>query len=135
MKRFIITLIIALFASPAVANEWYPLAASRTHEFDLLKDSFRSGNGDRNGAPLIYITIRAINKSTRIISLERNYVTIEDCQDGYGKLVSTDLNGRVLYADDFMFGAGNVAARIAEVICSAEHKSQPTRRSQPGVNL
>jgi hypothetical protein len=51
------------------------------------------------------------------VAFEKDYVQTAECAQGVGKLVTTDLQGKFLYASDFVFSGGNIASALAEFIC------------------
>lgn len=58
------------------------------------------------------------NKKTKEINIEKWYVATADCKQGFGKIVTLDLNGKFQYENSFAEGAGNIATAKAMFICA-----------------
>jgi hypothetical protein len=134
-RSFLIAL--AFLAFPAAAQEWITISNTAMGRYDAQAGSLERTTNLR-GVPIVALTLR-LRKPDGLISFERNYVSVQDCSDGNGKLVTVNLNGVVLYSNDFLFGGGNVASNIAELICEvafpntvapAEREQRPVRRGE-----
>ena len=53
----------------------------------------------------VVLTVRERDLGNGQIQFRKNYVRLSDCRAGYGSLATTDLNGRVLYQNDFILQA------------------------------
>jgi len=56
------------------------------------------------------------------IKLEKWSVPLSHCRNQMGKISWYKIDGKYIGASDFVFGSGNVASGIAEVICNAALK-------------
>ena len=110
----------------AQQSEWVQISKNRETVWEGRVGTFSLGKNDA-GEPMAWLMIRARDLNGARITFERDYVTLQDCVVGYGKLVTLDLRGRYLYDNDFVFGGGSVGARIAETICGmAQRPAGPT---------
>lgn len=118
MKR--VALVIALCASAGLAHAqatWTDTAETSSYKFSIKDGSF-AVTKDKSGEPVAVVTGRSETKLTRTVNVEKWYVRLADCGREEGKLVATDISGKYLYDNDFVFGAGSVASRHAETICA-----------------
>lgn len=117
MKRTILAALIALTPLAAQADDWIPLtSAASGHSW-----SFKKGSGEFTrtveGTP-VYAGLIQVRSPQNTFSYERNYVSLRDCIDGYGQVVTiSTATGRVQYRNDFAMGGSSVAAQIGTVLC------------------
>ena len=117
---FWISLLALLATSSALAQDqgWVLLSQTESLTYEGRAGSFERSLTSNTNEPVGAIIVRVRNKSTNRIVFEKNYVTLSDCTRGYGKLVTTELNGRALYQTDFIVDGGTVASTLAATICS-----------------
>lgn len=111
---------IALFAIASIACAeamWIDSAESSAHKYSIKGGSFNVTK-DKSGAAVAVVTGRSEAKLTNTIKVEKWYVRIADCKKEEGKLITTDLSGKFVSENDFVFGAGSVASAHAETICA-----------------
>lgn len=103
---------------PAVAQDWLPLSEGSTFKFEGRRGTLKFST-NRAGIPVVTAMGRSINKANSNIAFEQWYVTVAECQQGFGTLITTDLNGDVISQNQFVEGGGNVASTLAEMLCGA----------------
>lgn len=119
MKPIIVTIgLLSFFASIEAAEPWIKVSESKETVFDVKAGSLERTVTDRTNEPIIAFLVRAKDKKSGTTEFEKNYVKLSDCKAGYGKLVTTDLNGKAKYSSDFVLDGGNVASTLAETLCS-----------------
>lgn len=115
---FMVALPLGSFAVAAFADEWVVLSRPKTGgHYDVRIGSFELGYTGTAQEPIAQIVLRYVAADGSAVQFERNYVRLTDCTNGWGKLVTTNLRGKVLYENDFMIGGGNSASTIAETLC------------------
>ena len=74
---------------------------------------------DRSGEPVAVVTLRVRDRWTSRMTFEKNFVRLADCAAGEGKLVTTDLDGRFKYQNNFNLNGGKtIASALAAAICT-----------------
>lgn len=130
-------LLAATFSATA-ADTWVKVSESTDLIYDVKSGSVQRGTTDRSSEPIIAFLVRTKDKRSSSTQFEKNYVTLADCELGYGKLVTTDLDGKAKYSTDFVLEGGNVASTLAEALCAlaarpasdlpADFRATPTSR-------
>ncbi|MEW9840569.1 MULTISPECIES: hypothetical protein [Pseudomonas] len=116
---------ISLFLSfsAAAGTNWISLGSTN----DGLKWEGKPGSFEftttKNKAAVALIAGRVVNSKTSDIQLYKWYVSVADCNNNMGKLVSLSVGGEYEFDSDFMFGSGNVSSSIAEFICAVADDS------------
>lgn len=122
MKK-IFTLILT-FMSLAVygqSDDWF-LASGNIESNYQLEVKRGSGQMTKNQAnEFIYVaTFRATKDGA--IMYEKKYVKWNECNQGYGQLTTTDIQGKFKYASDYVLGndgGQSIAASVATQMCGA----------------
>ncbi|WP_322629592.1 hypothetical protein [Halothiobacillus sp.] len=117
---------VFLFVAPSAnaQSEWrkFQTTPDNNIELDVKFGSMRAET-TKEGTTINALTVRVLNKITNTINLEKWYVSSKDCKGKAGELVTAHINGKFMSETDFVFGGGNVASYMAEVICNAADKS------------
>lgn len=131
MKSSIIAATLALaFAVPASAAEWIIVSEGSNARYDARNGSAEYEYTNNTNEPVITMLFRLHDKPKGTLSFERKYVLLEDCRAGFGRVVTTTLNGsRGLYVNDFVLDGGNHSANIAKALCHVG------RNGNSGVSL
>jgi hypothetical protein len=120
MKRTTIALLVAL-STATQANDWIDVAQSRGNVWSFKR---QSGQFDRTteGTP-VYVALFQTRHADGSVSVERKYVPLQDCVDGYGTVVTINTGtGNVMYRNDFAIGGNSVASMIGTTICLGAKK-------------
>jgi hypothetical protein len=128
-----LALFLILLSGNAFAQEWTVISRSDTRTYEVRNGSLDIGHTQASREPVASIIVRARDERTRSVDFEMNYVRLTACVEGFGKLVTTDLNGTALYSNDFVLGGGNVASTIAGVICGAARESVRQPKKGGGI--
>jgi hypothetical protein len=116
-NRIALFVCVGLLSTTALAGSgWVDVAASGSDTFSIKTDSFRITTTD-GGKQAARVIGRDVDSSTTQVSVEIWYVTTPECDNGYGNLVTLDIDGNFKYENPFADGAGSVASSIAKVIC------------------
>ena len=112
--------VLCVAAVTATAQEhWTALTWSRTTTWEAKPGSLERSVTERSGEPVAVITLRVRDRWTSRITFEKNFVRLADCAAGEGKLVTTDLDGRFKYQNDFKLNGGKtIASGLAAAICA-----------------
>lgn len=113
-----IFLIFILFweGSAAMSEEWVEAASSGEATFSIQPGSLTLQNNKANER-IVLVTAKTTEKNTDRITVGKLYVRLQDCFNKEGKIVALDISGHYKYDNDFVFGSGNVASAMAELIC------------------
>ena len=125
MKMFLLaatTLATTAFAQ----QDWVQISTTTKNKFEVRAGSFERSVTTRTGEPIALFIVRISPQGGGRIEFEKNYVKLSDCRTGYGKLVATDLNGRAMYENDFIFGGGTPASTIAQTLCELAEVTKPS---------
>jgi hypothetical protein len=115
----------ALNGTDALARDWVLVTAAGSTTYEARDGTleYLVASDQKPIAMLLFRVKDNVNQQTVFV---RNYVRIADCQTGFGKLVTTDVNGNPTINTDFVFDGGNVASEIAKAICTAHSEIQKT---------
>lgn len=136
-KKILLLAAVTLSAS-AYSQEWVKVAESDTNTFHIQAGSSRITNND-DGVKVVAVNGKqTVNATKRIIPVQW-YVSVRHCLQKRGKLVVVDTVGKFLSEHDFIFGSGNIASTISEVICRIEfndemNQNAPAPSTQPNRN-
>lgn len=117
MNKLILSLL--LIASPSIYAsdpDWLDIAATDTTVYSIKKKSVTISE-TVGGVPVVIAVGRSKVPSTNQLRVFQMYVPVSDCKAGGGTFVMTDMSGSVINKVDFVYGLGNIAAELAEVIC------------------
>lgn len=136
MRRFTYLLAVGLAlpflaASPANANDgWTLVAESNTVQYSAQNGSFISSQ-TRGGTEIFVVIGKSHDSTTNQISIEKWYVSVSDCAQGHGNLVTLDIDGNFKFENSYANGGGSVASGIAETICAlgALYREQAVKKS------
>jgi hypothetical protein len=120
-KIFALILTFTTLAVYGQTDDWF-LAGVNVDGTYKLEAKSGSGQMTKNQAgEFIYVAIfRATTNDT--IVYEKQYVKWNECNRGYGQLITTDMQGKFKYANDYVLGNGGVqsiAASVATDMCVA----------------
>lgn len=115
------------FTSLVQAQDWVPLSQGGGNSYDVKAGSVEYTLTEGGREPIVAFIVRVRNASKATVEFEKNYVRLSHCEQGFGKLVTTDLNGRAKYDNDFILNGGNIASTIAEMLCSIAKKDDANR--------
>jgi hypothetical protein len=132
--KFLLAVLLALSSTFCFAAEekWVTLGIHANYQWDGLAGSFsfiRTGEGDLGGSVRGRVLVIGPDAHT---SDYKWYVTIKDCIEEKGSVVSTNLDGKFLFENKYVRGDETVSAGIAEVICAlvddaVQHMKKPTK--------
>ena len=120
MRNAVLLAVFSVVSPSASADEgWWPVATTEKSNrdetrFEVKLDSIKQVKNS-SGQDAVVGIFRVIRKGST--SVELNQVLLRHCEATYGTVVTMDTEGRSKTTTDFAFGAGNVAAAIAENLC------------------
>ena len=121
-SRIAIFVVLVASACIAVAQDsgWVQVAVSQDSN-DVYSVKLHSGerSATKGGSPITVVVGQVEHKLTGQVDLNKWYVTDADCNQGYGNLEVTDMDGNFLYEAPFAQGGKNIASAIATDICAA----------------
>lgn len=121
MKKILKTIIPFGFLTTSLLvmaqnDNWIPIAGSDTITYYGLRDS-GSVTKNKAGEQIVILTVKSDNKKTKSVTLEKMYVTVDNCLKKQGKAVVLNMDGEFKYEYDFIYGAGSVGSAKAEIVC------------------
>lgn len=121
MKYIVLSLLVLqLWITAANADDgWLTIALSKDGMSWQAKPGSLEFSKTKGGTPIAVVTGRVTEKSKSRITVEKWYVALSECVAEQGKLVTLKISGDFHYESDFVFGSGNVASGMAEMICAA----------------
>lgn len=126
LSRIAIFVVLAATACISVAQDsgWVQVAVSQDGN-DVYSVKLHSGerSATKGGVPIIVVVGQVEHKLTGKVDLNKWYVTDSDCNQGYGYLDVTDMDGNFIYEAPFAQGGKNIASAIATDICAAGKSS------------
>lgn len=122
MIKYISALALTILTSSVHAQDWVKVSESNSTIFYIQEGSLRITENE-SGVRVIAVIGKTEIKETRKLDGVQWYVPISHCRDRKGKLVVTDTVGKYRSETDFVFGLGNVASSIAEIMCNVGLKS------------
>ena len=132
MKRTILAVLLAASVTmPAQAQEqqWVPIAeAAGGAIWEMRKGSLQLLTG--GAQTLVHMVTRKRWLDGRgSIAFERKLVSVDDCNAGFGKVVTVSLDIKQrLYDNDFITDGGTVTSALAEALCLGGAYLQRTQR-------
>lgn len=133
MLKYIPTLALAILTFSAQAQGWVKVSESNATIFYIQEGSLRITEND-SGVRVVAAVGKTEVKETRKLEGVQWYVPIAHCRDRKGKLVVTDTVGKFKSETDFVFGLGNVASSIAEIMCDIGLKLPSTPSAPKSLN-
>lgn len=130
------SLLLFFVASSVLAQEnWILISRSKTTTYEARVGSLEHTLTEVGREPIVALIFRVRDSAKAAVEFEKNYVRLSDCRAGFGKLVTTDLNGRAKYDNDFVFEGGNVASTIAQTLCGLANINLDTKPGNinPGI--
>lgn len=131
MLKHISAVALTIFVSSVHAQDWVKVSESNSTIFYIQEGSLRITEND-GGVRVVVAIGKTEVKETRKLDGVQWYVPISHCRDRKGKLVITDTVGKYKSENDFVFGLGNVASSIAEIMCNIGLK---LNTSTPSKNI
>ena len=124
-----------VLAGAAIAEEtpdpnWVRMG---TNEDSLTKNVFSAKNGTFKHIKKessILMQNAEENKATKKTTITYNKIAIsdEDCENGYGKTKFFSIDGKFLFAADYIEGGRSMGSSIGQIIC--EVKAELTRQGK-----
>lgn len=133
MLKYIPTLALSILTFSAQAQGWVKVSESNATIFYIQEGSLRITEND-GGVRVVVAIGKTEVKETRKLEGVQWYVPISHCRDRKGKLVVTDTVGKFKSETDFVFGLGNVASSIAEIMCDIGLKLPATPSAPKSLN-
>lgn len=133
--KFKLILGLTLFAvsTLATAQSWVKITESDANTFFVQSGSVRVGEND-SGVKVIIGNGKSVVNSTGRITGVQWYVPMSHCVQKRGKLVVTDTVGKYLSENDFIYGLGNIASAIAEILCDVVLEPTPPAQQPSNRN-
>lgn len=116
MKIAAMTL-LASAALTAQANDWVPLSETESNTWEGRAGTRVEGQ-TRNGTPVIKAAGRIFDRRLKTYEFVQWYVSINDCKQGFGKLVTLDMSGNFRFDNDYVDKGGSVASSLAAMLCA-----------------
>ncbi|WP_370305728.1 hypothetical protein [Sinimarinibacterium flocculans] len=110
---------LALSTAVNADDGWVTVAASNDGTTWQAKSGSLEFTQTKGSTPIVVVTGRVTEKSGSRITVEKWYVPVSDCVKEQGTIVTLSISGEFKYENDFVFGSGNVASGMAELICGA----------------
>lgn len=129
MKNLLLILLMTISVTVNAADEWFFVSSTDKLNYDVKVGSVRIIKNNA-GVPVVVGVGKVTNKANNEISFEQVYVTLSHCAAGYGSLVTVDLNGKVNYDNDFVFGGGTMASTISKFLCDIAQLQQQRAAGQ-----
>lgn len=112
-------LVLLLQFKEAIADEsWVAIASSKAGMLWEGKAGSFEFTQNKSGVVIGVLIGRVTSNSSSSVTLEKWYVSLDDCVKGNGTLVTLKISGEYQYETDFVIGAGNVSSEIAETVCA-----------------
>lgn len=99
------------------SDVWVKLTEVTDMTFEIKVGSIERKTIVKSNQEVISFIMRTRNKKTKKIEFEKDYVRIDDCNAGYGTIVTTNLTGIEKYSNEFVINGENIASLIAETLC------------------
>lgn len=125
MKKHLIALLLAACSTAYSTEEWIELASSETHLIEGLAGSLV------NNGTVATMSGRVKNKQTSAVVFERWYVKKDQCAQGFGILVTSDMESTKLRQDGYIIEGNTIGSTLAKIACSSF--SPPTKRGNNEV--
>lgn len=122
MKIVAVTL-VACTALTAQANDWIPLSETESNTWEGRAGT-RVEAQTRNGTPVIKAAGRILDRRSQTYQFVQWYVSIDDCKQGFGKLVTLDMSGNFRFDNDYVEKGGSVASTLAAMLCVPVKEAQ-----------
>jgi len=96
-------------------NEWVNIAESRDRK-SIYEFNIRSYNENKNYVSMI--SQNTVTKySTSTVYLERKYVSKRTCQRGVGKVITKNLDGKIIYRNDYVRNGSSISSALGDALC------------------
>lgn len=109
--------LLVAFQQAKAQQGWHEVAATDSISWEIQSGSYEETQ-TKGGEPIAVVISRSTTKANKRIDLEKKYVSLANCRNGMGKIVTLNVSGKYEYENDFVIGGGTVATAIAEFICS-----------------
>lgn len=125
LSAFFLAGLAAVTTAYSQSDGWISVAESvdSNNVWEAKKGTYELTT-NRVGEEIALLIGKLDNKKTKEISIEKWYVATADCKQGFGKVVTLDLNGKFQYENSFAEGAGNIATSKAMFVCAVYKYSQ-----------
>ncbi|EJQ0795087.1 hypothetical protein NYD80_004351 [Cronobacter sakazakii] len=129
MKRYLLAtaLTLASISSNAFGNSdfnepnpnnWVRLAASEDNGTIIYGKKGTYVKEKINRSFVIQYFLRDEGRTTYGVSFYKVSVSNKDCQNKYGKIVFSDLQGKPEFSGDYIEDGGSVGSMVADILCS-----------------
>lgn len=116
MNRFYILLTIFLSFSTLAAEDWIKIAETDDTLWEGRAGS-RIPATTKSGKEISVASGRIFDRKEKRFDFVKWYVSVEDCYNGYGKLVTLNMQGEYRFENDFVEKGGSVASSLASMLC------------------
>lgn len=104
-----------------VPGGWMHVSTVGKNAYQMQTGSFRF-DSDTDGKSLAVVIARTVDLNTQKIFIFQWSVPTKDCIAGRGTLLMHDTKGDLGGHNEFVFGGGNMASNVAELICNVAEK-------------
>lgn len=130
-KSLLALLAGSLLSFSAVASDdgWVLVSVTDSDEFSAKKGTYdinKNNSGDYVSSVVGKISDMVNKKET----IQYWYIRTDECQRGYGKLVSVDLDGSFLFENDWAEGGKSASSQISGLICGLQKVVEDKVRSE-----
>jgi hypothetical protein len=101
----------------AQSGDWTQFGYTDTTVYYARNGSFALER-TQGGVEVASMLVQIYDKTTTSESYVKWYVSIADCNAGYGKLVTIDTHGNYLYQNDFVLSGDSIGSTGADILCS-----------------
>ena len=116
MRTMLFILAATLFSGAAFAEDWLVLASSDKGVWEGRKGTRVFGT-TKGGVPIAVADGRIRWTQDKSVDFVRWYVSVQDCKQGYGKLVTLTMSGEFKYENDYVKNGGNIASALGDMLC------------------
>ena len=115
---FVFVLGFFCFTNAQAQSEWTNVATSKDGTKWAIQNGSFEFSKTKAGIPIAAVVGRISDPNRNSVSLNKWYVSAEDCSKRMGKVVTTNVSGEYRFESDFVIGSGNIASAMAEAICN-----------------
>ena len=117
LANFALAAVLAGVSLPSSANDWWvTLASTEKHTHRAKLGTFEITT-NKAGEDVVSVVGQHEDKRGGKIQVQQWYVSIADCERGFGDLVILKANGTFITSVDFVLGGDSVASGKADGIC------------------
>ena len=116
INRCFILLTLFLTFSISANEDWIKFGETDASLFEGRAGS-RIFSKTKSGKDISVASGRILTKKDRSIEFVKWYVSAEDCNLGFGKMITLDMQGNYKFENDFVEKGGTVASSLAAMLC------------------